>query len=120
VKPQQSLQWHYNSYYLYGLIEPVGGRSLFYEFSHFHSDWLGFYLEKFAQKYQDEIHLIQLDNAPCHTANQLVVLENVIFLFPPPYCPELNPIERVWQYLKRQIKTLRKILFLLGLVGNIF
>ncbi|PSP35388.1 MAG: transposase, partial [Cyanobacteria bacterium QS_8_48_54] len=22
-------------------------------------------------------------------------------------CPDLNPIERVWQYLKRQIKTLR-------------
>ncbi|PSO72360.1 MAG: hypothetical protein BRC37_11895 [Cyanobacteria bacterium QH_3_48_40] len=46
--------------------------------------------------------------------------ENVIFLFPSPYCPDLNPIERVWQYLKRQIKTLRKILFILGLVGNIF
>ncbi|PSO76397.1 MAG: hypothetical protein BRC40_03265 [Cyanobacteria bacterium QH_8_48_120] len=41
------------------------------------------------------MHLIQLDNAPCHTANQLVVPEKVIFLFPPPYCPELNPIERV-------------------------
>ncbi|PSO54454.1 MAG: transposase, partial [Cyanobacteria bacterium QH_10_48_56] len=38
VKLQQTLQWHYNSYYLYGLVEPVGGRSLFYEFSHFHSD----------------------------------------------------------------------------------
>ncbi|PSO53852.1 MAG: hypothetical protein BRC35_15245, partial [Cyanobacteria bacterium QH_10_48_56] len=74
----------------------------------------------FAQKYQDEIHLIQLDNAPCHTANQLAVPEKVILLFPSPYCPDLNPIERVWQYLKRQIKTLRKILFILGLVGNIF
>ena len=43
---------------------------------------------------------------PCHTANKLVTPENIVLLFPPTYCPELNPIERVWQYLKRQIKTL--------------
>ncbi|PSO73225.1 MAG: hypothetical protein BRC37_09995 [Cyanobacteria bacterium QH_3_48_40] len=106
VKPQQTLQWHYNSYYIYGLVEPVGGRSFFYEFSHFNSDCLELYLEKFPQKYQDEIQIIQLDNAPCHTANKLVIPENIILLFPPTCCPELNPIERVWQYLKRQIKTL--------------
>jgi transposase len=28
-------------------------------------------------------------------------------LFQPTYCPELDPVERVWQYLKRRIKTLQ-------------
>ena len=68
---------------------------------------MGLYLEELAPKHQDEIHIIQLDNAPCHTANKLVVPENVIWLFQPTCCPELNPVERVWQYLKRQIKPLR-------------
>jgi transposase len=45
-------------------------------------------------------------NAPVHTAHKLIVPENVILLFQPPYCPELNPIERVWQYLKQQLKNL--------------
>lgn len=25
-------------------------------------------------------------------------------LFQPPYCPELNPIERLWEYLKADLK----------------
>lgn len=25
-------------------------------------------------------------------------------LFQPPHCPELNPIEQVWQYLKRRLR----------------
>ncbi|QZZ23367.1 transposase [Leptothermofonsia sichuanensis E412] len=25
-------------------------------------------------------------------------------LFQPAYCPELNPIERLWQYLKTDLK----------------
>ena len=25
-------------------------------------------------------------------------------LFQPPYCPELNPIERLWQHLKKDLR----------------
>ena len=70
------------------------------------SDCLGLFLEQFAQEYSQEIHIIQLDNAPCHTANKLSIPENVLLLFQPTYSPELNPIERVWQYIKQQLKNL--------------
>ena len=106
VKPKQLLQWHYSYYYLYGLVDPLKGRSFFYEFSHFNYDCLGASLEQFAQEHSQEIHIIQPDNAPCHTAHKLIVPENVILLFQPPYCPELNPIERVWLYLKQQLKNI--------------
>ena len=53
-------------------IQLVGGRSFFYDFSHFNSECLGIYLEEFAQEYFQEIHIIQLDNAPCHTAKKIV------------------------------------------------
>ena len=83
----------------------MDGRSFFYEFSHFNSDCLGVFLSKFAQEYCDEIHIIQLDNAPCHTAKKLEVPENIILLFQPPYCPEVNPIERVWEYIKARLRS---------------
>jgi transposase len=113
VKPTQILQWHYSYYYIYGLVDPVQGRSFFYEFSHFTSDCLSVFLEKFAQENRHEIHIVQLDNASVHicvavsfrTARKLVIPENIILLFQPPYCPELNAIERVWQYIKQQIKN---------------
>ena len=106
VKPKQILQWHYSYYYIYSLVNPVKGANFFSEFSHFNSDCLGLFLKQFAQEYQDKIHIIQLDNASVHTAHKLIVPENVILLFQPPYCPELNPIERVWQYIKQKLKNI--------------
>ncbi len=104
IKPQQTLQWSYKYYYIYGLIEPVGGRSFFYEFSHFNSECFQVFLEKFAQEYDNEIHIIHLDNARCHTVKKLEVPKNIILLFQPPYCPELNPIERLWEYVKHSLR----------------
>ena len=45
---------------------PLKGRSFFYEFSHFNSNCLGAFLAQFSQAYSQEIHIIQLDNAPVH------------------------------------------------------
>jgi transposase len=106
VKPQQTLQWHYDYYYIYGLVEPIGGKSFFYEFSHFNSDCMEIFLEKFQAENTDKIHIVQLDNASIHTAKKLNIPENVILLFQPPYCPEVNPIERVWQYIKFRLRSL--------------
>jgi transposase len=43
-----------------------------------------------------------MDNGSCHKANSLVIPDNVVCLFFPPYSPELNPIERLWQDVKAQ------------------
>ena len=69
---------------------------------------MGIFLENFQQENQDAIHILPLDNAPIHicvavsfrTAKKLKVSDNIILLFQPPYCPEVNPIERVWEYIK--------------------
>ena len=48
--------------------------------------------------------VLQVDNGRFHKGKDLIVPENVILLFQPPYCPELNPIERLWQHLKADLK----------------
>ena len=39
--------------------------------------------------------------------------ENIVLVFQPPYCPELSPIERLWEYLKADLwaafKTLEQL-----------
>lgn len=45
-----------------------------------------------------------MDNGGFHKAKRLKVPSNIILLFQPPHCPELNPIEQVWQYLKRRLR----------------
>ena len=47
------------------------------------------------------------DNAPCHKTNLIRnwMLENAVNAIPWPSCsPDLNPIEQVWAWMKRQIQ----------------
>ena len=90
--------------WLYGIVEPLTGKSFFYEFTHLDTICFEKFLELFAQRYPKDLHIIQLDNGGFHNSLNLNIPENVILLFQPAYSPEVNPIERLWQYLKEQWK----------------
>ena len=62
------------------------------------------FLELFSQANPEDIHIIQLDNGGCHQALDLSLPENVILLFQPSHCPEVNPIERLWEEIKKSLK----------------
>ena len=71
---------------------------------HYGTVFLGF-LAQLAQEYQGRHGILVLDNASYHTAAvvrsylaELGSTFEVIWL--PPYCPELNDIERIWKYVK--------------------
>lgn len=61
-------------------------------------------MEKFAVTYPNEIHIIQLDNGSFHLSQNLKVPANIILLFQPAHTPQVNPIERLWQEVKRNLK----------------
>ena len=54
----------------------------------------------FAQAFPDSLNILLLDTSGAHTAQRLRWPENVRAVWLPPYCPELNPIERLWRDLK--------------------
>ena len=47
--------------------------------------------------------VIKVDNGRFHHSSKLEIPENIVLIFQPPYSPELNQIERVWQFLKQQL-----------------
>lgn len=103
VKPIQSVQWQRQAFYLYGIVEPKTGDSFFYEFSHLDAICFEQFLKLVSEAFPTHLNLIQVDNAPAHTA-ELEIPENIVLLFQPPHSPELNPIERVWQDIKVDLK----------------
>jgi len=62
------------------------------------------YLRWFSARYPDDLHLIQVDNGRLHTWSELEIPENIILLFQPPYSPQVNPIERLWKEIKKELK----------------
>jgi hypothetical protein len=103
VQPSGSIQWEFVYRWLYGLVEPLSGASWLLEFSHLDSPCFGTFLHHFADQFPDDLHLIQVDNAAAHTGQSLRLPDNIILVFQPPYCPEVNPMERVWRELKRDL-----------------
>ena len=41
-----------------------------------------------------------MDQAGWHKSKNLTIPENIAVLYLPPYSPELNPVEPLWQYIK--------------------
>ena len=44
--------------------------------------------------------VLVLDQAGWHMSKKLDVPQNITLMHLPPYSPELNPVERVWAYVK--------------------
>lgn len=66
-------------------------------------------LEEIRKEYQDgkEIVIIE-DNAKYHHADSVTDLAkklNINIKFLPPYCPNLNLIERIWKFMKKEFKN---------------
>ncbi len=100
VKPVGDFQYNFKYLWLYGMVEPRTGETFFYEFSHLDAECFSQYLNLFSQAFPNELNIIQTDNAPAHTSDAVEIPDNVILFYQPPYCPEVNPIERVWEYIK--------------------
>ena len=104
IKPIGQWQWLFKAFWLYGAVEPATGESFFLQFSHADTDCYQRFLDEFSKAYADSLNILQVDNGRFHKGKDLIVPENVILLFQPPYCPELNPIERLWEHLKADLK----------------
>jgi transposase len=62
------------------------------------------FIDALSRELGDDIAILQLDGAPAHRAKDLDWPDNLIPLFQPAHCPEVNPIERLWQALKGRWK----------------
>jgi transposase len=66
------------------------------------------FLDRFAATIADDEHVVMvLDQAGWHGSGALRVPSKITLVALPPYSPELNPVERVWLYLKERFLSHR-------------
>jgi transposase len=100
VQPVGIIQHVFEWFYVYGAVEPTTGARFFLELPYLNAESFQLFVDALAQAFPDSLNLVLLDNSGAHTAQRLILPANVRLVFLPPYCPELNPIERVWRDLK--------------------
>ncbi len=100
VKPKAKVQWPREAFWVYGVVEPLTGWQWTQEHDKLNSETFQTFLNDLSAQLGSTVAVMQLDRAPAHRAQAIEWPENIIPIFQPPHCPELNPIERLWQLLK--------------------
>ncbi len=60
------------------------------------------YLKELSQEIKEDFILI-MDGAGWHKSRNLIIPKNIQIILLPPYCPELNCVERLWRFIKDNI-----------------
>lgn len=66
------------------------------------------FFDAFSKTLPDDVHaVVVLDGAGWHLLAAETLPPNITLVRLPPYSPELNPVERVWLYLRERYLSFR-------------
>jgi transposase len=107
-RPPGLLDQRYVSAYIYAAVEPGTDNAFALILPDANGAGMQVFLEAFAATIADDEHVaLVLDGAGWHGGKALRVPGNITLVPLPPYSPELNPVERVWLYLKQRFLSMR-------------
>ena len=89
--------------YLYGAVSPKDGICVYLIMPTSNTAWFSAFLNVLSRKFARQDILLVLDGAPNHRCGYLALPDNISLLFLPPYSPELNPKESLWDEIREKI-----------------
>ena len=98
----------FESAYIFAAVRPATGDDFALVLPRVSAKAMSTFLAEFARTVPDDMHVVMvLDGAGWHDERALKVPECVTLVRLPPYRPELNPVERVWLYLRERFLSHR-------------
>ena len=102
TRPRAPRDRRYKYAYLFGAVCPERGVGAGLVLPYANTDTMNLHLQEISRCVSPGAHaILVLDGAGYHRADDIEVPENITLLPLPPYSPELNPVENVWQYLRQ-------------------
>ena len=99
VMPQKQA---FSNSYLYSAVAPVTGDDFhLIGLDSMNAQTEALFLTELKKKHPDQQVVVVMDNAPCHRPNILHTIPGLTIIYLPPYSPELNPVERYFEELRR-------------------
>ncbi len=92
----------YKSFYIYSSVSPQTGDDFSLFLPEVNTEMMNIYLDNLSKEYGDKEILVIMDQAGWHKSNDLNIPKNIQIKFLPSYSPELNPVEKLWQWLKKE------------------
>ena len=102
-RPPGLCHQRYTWAHLFAAVQPATGQGFALVLPEVSTRAMQIFLDQFAATLEADEHAVMLlDQAGWHGTQALIVPGNVTLVPLPPYAPQLNPIERVWLYLRER------------------
>ena len=102
IRPHAPAQFIRESVYVFAAVAPLTGDLVSLILPQASTAMMNLFLEHVAKTFADSFLVMQVDRAGWHRAKDLQVPENIRLIFQPPYSPELNPAEHLWEHLREK------------------
>ena len=102
TRPRLVQQQQFLSSYLFGAVCPEKKKASEIVMPKANTEAMEYHLQDISTSVEIGHHaLIVVDGAAWHLTDKLQIPSNISLLALPPYSPELNPVEQIWQQLRK-------------------
>jgi hypothetical protein len=116
IRPQVPAQLIRESVYVFAAVAPVTGQLVSLILPEASTAMMNLFLEHVSQTFAKYFIVMQVDGAAWHGSHDLVVPSNIRLIEQPPYSPELNPAEHLWEELREKYLSNRAFASLEALI----
>lgn len=102
IRPQVAAQVVREYTYVYAAVAPQLGLMTALVLPRADTAMMNLFLEHLSQTFADFFIVLQVDQAAWHCSKTLVIPDNIRLIYQPPYSPEVNPTEHVWEELREK------------------
>ncbi len=88
--------------YAYGAVDIAEGRFESLVLPRCDTNCMQIFLDEISSRHPEEKIAMVMDGAGWHKSKSLRVPDNIRLIFLPPYSPELNPVEHLWDELREK------------------
>lgn len=102
VRPVVDCQMVREYTYAYSAVCPADGALVSLVLPTMQTECFAVFCREITARHPDELVVLVCDGAASHTTGQLTLPENMRIVNLPPYSPELNPTEQLWDLIRER------------------
>lgn len=102
VRPNISAQMVREYTYAFAAVSPCDGIMDSLILPEVNAQMMSIFLTEVSIRHRDEYIIMVMDQAGWHKAKDLIIPENMRLVWLPPYSPQCNPVEHIWDEIREK------------------
>lgn len=102
IRPMVPRQIVREAFYVYSAVCPSLGKMSSLILPYANTEMMNIFLDNVSKQFSKNEIIMQVDGAGWHRSKGLKMPKNIYFISQPPYSPEVNPTEHIWDEIREK------------------